>query len=98
MIDAARSERKATHATLPSAACAGVGRFTPAHGARGARQAAGWAPAALAARPGENISLRRQRPLAALPPSVAPATYEATLRGVVRRVGLPAGGKPTAPA
>jgi peptidoglycan-N-acetylglucosamine deacetylase len=61
--------------------------------ARGALQAACWAPSALAARPGENISLRRQRPLAALPPTVAPAAYAATLRGVVRRVALPAGSK-----
>jgi peptidoglycan/xylan/chitin deacetylase (PgdA/CDA1 family) len=66
---------------------------TTAEDARGALQAACWAPSLLAARAGENISLRRQRPLAVLPPNVTPQAYEATLRGVVRRVALPSGKK-----
>jgi peptidoglycan-N-acetylglucosamine deacetylase len=63
-------------------------------------QAACWAPSALAAKLGENIPLRRQRPLALRAPDAAlaplaraPTMGGASGLGVVRRVALPAGEK-----
>ncbi len=74
---------------------AGLTASPPASGqdGRAALQAACWQPAALAARPGENIPVRLHRPqsmrVANAPAPAAPIPAAST--GVIRRVALPPG-------
>jgi peptidoglycan/xylan/chitin deacetylase (PgdA/CDA1 family) len=67
-----------------------------AEDARAALQASCWQPAVLAAKPGENIAVRLQRPAAMrLPnePAAAATPSPATGLGAIRRVTLPPGRK-----